>query len=176
VVEGQRLKDDAVRRALATEEAARAAKAAADAAKPDASTTTTDLVFDPSGDASGGDPGTPQTTLPDLSGSGGQTGGGGNGGRPGGAGGNDYGGPLWHCPTGSGGRGLGDTWGALAAAAGRHEGVDMIGPIGTPIYAVVDGMAKPNTECSAASPSTSTGPTAPLLLRPPRPLTASSAP
>ncbi len=141
-VEADRLKDEAVKNALAAEEAARAARANADAAKAAASTTT-EAGFDPTGDDGGG--GVPQTTAPRSGGVGGQTGGGGAGGRPGGAGGSDYGGPGWVCPTGTAPVAFGDTWGAPRSGGRRHQGVDMIGPIGTPLLAVVDGFAQPKT-------------------------------
>jgi murein DD-endopeptidase MepM/ murein hydrolase activator NlpD len=142
IIEAQRLQDEAVKKALVAEEAARAAKAAADAAKA-AESTTTEAGFDPSSADGGG--GTPQTTAPRSGGSGGQTGGGGAGGRPGGAGGSDYGGPGWVCPTGLAPVAFGDTWGAPRSGGRRHQGVDMIGPIGTPLLAVVDGFAQPKT-------------------------------
>ena len=144
-VEAQRLKDEAVRQALAEEERQRAAKAQAEAEKAAAAATTVEL--DNGTDADGGG-GTPQTTVPaSNTGSGGQTGGGGAGGRPGGAGGNDYGGVDWVCPTGTSAVSFGDTWGAPRSGGRRHQGVDMIGPIGVPLLAVVDGFAaaKSNT-------------------------------
>ncbi|MEN9645639.1 MAG: hypothetical protein RL238_2308 [Actinomycetota bacterium] len=141
-VEAQRLKDEAVKKALAAEEAARAAKAAADAAKQ-ASSTTLEEGFDPAGADGGG--GAPQTSAPRAGGAGGQTGGGGAGGRPGGAGGNDYGGVDWVCPTGDAAVAFGDTWGAPRSGGRRHQGVDMIGPIGVPLLAVVDGFAQPKS-------------------------------
>jgi len=145
-VEAQRLKDEAVRKALEAEERARAAKVAAAAAKAAQSVTTVDASDNPSGADGGG--GAPQTTAPaSNAGSGGQTGGGGAGGRPGGAGGNDYGGVSWVCPTGDSPVAFGDTWGAPRSGGRSHQGVDMIGPIGTPLLAVVDGFAaaKSNT-------------------------------
>ena len=141
-VEAERLKDEAVKKALAAEEAARAAKAAADAAKQ-ASSTTLEEGFDPAGADGGG--GVPQTSAPRAGGAGGQTGGGGAGGRPGGAGGNDYGGVDWVCPTGDSAVAFGDTWGAPRSGGRRHQGVDMIGPIGVPLLAVVDGFAQPKS-------------------------------
>ena len=134
-VEAERLKDEAVRRALQAEERARALAAAA--LEPVPSTT---LSLD-SGDEIDSGSGAPPTTQPSDAGSGGQTGAGGAGGRPGGAGGNDYGGPDWVCPTGDAAVSFGDTWGAPRSGGRRHEGVDMIGAIGTPILAVVDGFA-----------------------------------
>ena len=39
------------------------------------------------------------------------------------------------------GSAYGDTWGAPRSGGRRHEGVDMLAPTGTPIYAVVNGYA-----------------------------------
>lgn len=144
-VEAKRLKDEAVRNALAAEEARRAAQAAAEAAKAP-ETTISEIGGDPIlGEGGGGNIGAPQTTVPTAIGSGGQTGGGGAGGRPGGAGGNDYGGPGFVCPTDPAAVAFVDTWGAPRSGGRRHEGVDMIGAIGTPLYAVVDGFAQPKS-------------------------------
>lgn len=142
-VEADRLKDESIRAALVAEEAARAAKAAAAALEAAAPTTTIPELFDPTNDDGGG--GGPQTPQPIGSGAGGQTGGGGAGGRPGGAGGIDYATPGWVCPTGDYPVAFGDTWGAPRSGGRRHQGVDMIGPIGVPVLAVVDGFAKPWT-------------------------------
>ncbi len=140
-VEAQRLKDEAVKKALQAEERARAAAAAEAAAKAAQATQTTLEPVDNPTDADGGG-GAPQTTAPATdAGSGGTTGGGGAGGRPGGAGGNDYGAVDWVCPTGDAAVAFGDTWGAPRSGGRRHQGVDMIGPIGTPILAIVDGFA-----------------------------------
>ena len=134
-VEAERLKDEAVRKALQAEERARAAAAAEQEPAP-----VSPESADGATDVDGGS-GAPQTTQPSVAGSGGQTGAGGAGGRPGGAGGNDYGGVDWVCPTGDSAVAFGDTWGAPRSGGRRHEGVDMIGPIGVPILAVVDGVA-----------------------------------
>lgn len=142
-VEAERLKDEAVKKALEAEERARAAAAQAEAEKLAATATTVEI--DTGIDADGGG-GAPQTTAPSSdAGSGGQTGGGGAGGRPGGAGGSDYGGVEWVCPTGTAAVAFGDTWGAPRSGGRRHQGVDMIGPIGVPLLAVVDGFAQPKS-------------------------------
>lgn len=69
---------------------------------------------------------------------GGQTGG---GGVPGAGISAVYAGVDWACPTGNAAVGFGDTWGDPRSGGRRHQGVDMIGERGTPILAVVDGVA-----------------------------------
>jgi peptidoglycan LD-endopeptidase LytH len=151
-VEQERLQDEAVRRALAAEQAERARRAAAQAA----ATTDTEPPSTEVSDAFGGDGGEfeigpggfvlPSTTLPPKGGTAGQTGGGGTGGLPGVGDGTDYGGEGWVCPVGSGGGVFfADTWGAPRSEGRRHQGVDMIGGRGTEILAVVDGVATPRT-------------------------------
>lgn len=65
---------------------------------------------------------------------GGRTGGGGGGSRPSGGGFVDE----IVCPV-VGGSAWGDTWGAPRSGGRRHQGVDMLAPIGTPLVAVVSG-------------------------------------
>ncbi len=117
-VEAQRLKDEAVRKAVEAEQRRRAAAAAATAAKAAA------------GSASSG-----------AAGAGGTTGGG--GGRPGVS--RNWTGVDWLCPTGSANVGFSDTWHAARSGGRLHMGTDMIGAAGTPLLAVVDGVAKPKT-------------------------------
>ena len=46
----------------------------------------------------------------------------------------------WPCPV-AGPNAFGDTWGAPRSDGRKHEGVDMMSPLGTPVVAVVDGNA-----------------------------------
>ena len=115
-VEAQRLKDEAVRKALEVEQRRRAEAAAAAAAKV-------------------------KPVSASASGSGGTTGGG--GGRPGVS--RNWTGVEWLCPTGSANVGFSDTWHAARSGGRLHQGTDMIGAAGTPLLAVVDGVAKPKT-------------------------------
>jgi len=158
-VEARRLEDQAVRDALAIEEAERARRAQAEeiaararAAEEERATRTTEpadgAIVDPDDiDSSviGRDDIDPTAQGGSGSETGGQTGAGGAGGRPGGLGGIDYGGLEWVCPTAGSAVAFGDTWGAPRSGGRRHQGVDMIGSRGTPILAVVDGFAHPRT-------------------------------
>jgi murein DD-endopeptidase MepM/ murein hydrolase activator NlpD len=158
-VEAQRLKDEAVRKALAAEEAERrrqaeaeaaasAAAAAAEAAKNNRSNNNSSTngggsngggSSDAGGDA-GGDTGSGGSSGGS---GGGQTGGGGVGGNPGGGAG-DYATPGWVCPV-NGSVGFGDTWGAPRSGGRSHQGVDLIGARGLPLVAVVDGFVQQKT-------------------------------
>ncbi len=164
-VEAQRLKDEAVRKALAAEEAERrrkaeaeaaaAAAAAAEAAKNNSSNSNSsnsggsgasnDNGSNGGGSSdSGGDAGGDTGSGGSSGGSGGgQTGGGGSGGDPG-SGSNDYATDGWVCPV-NGPVGFGDTWGAPRSGGRSHQGVDMIGARGLPLVAVVDGFVQQKT-------------------------------
>lgn len=133
-VEAERLEDEAVRRALevrqreeererdeAERRAAEAARRAEIDAEVSAAATPPEPVrrVDPSGGTDGG-----------------RTGGGGGGSQPGSAFVDSI-----ICPV-IGGSAWGDTWGAPRSGGRRHQGVDMIAPTGTPLAAVVSGIAE----------------------------------
>jgi len=166
-IEEQRLTDEAVRRALAAQqaaalakleeaelrnaeaaaralpnpgvvaaEAAAAAAAAAAEAGPDGSVPAqSDVPVD----------GVPVSTLAPNAGasggtSGGRTGTGGAGSAPIGVLNGDVYIDAIACPMP--GSAYGDSWGAPRSGGRRHEGVDMLAPTGTPIFAVVSGTAR----------------------------------
>jgi murein DD-endopeptidase MepM/ murein hydrolase activator NlpD len=166
-IEEQRLTDEAVRRALAAQqaaalakleeaelrnaeaaaralpnpgvvaaEAAAAAAAAAAEAGPDGSVPApADITAD----------GTPVATLAPNTGasggtSGGRTGTGGAGSAPIGVLNGDVYIDAIVCPMP--GSAYGDSWGAPRSGGRRHEGVDMLAPTGTPIFAVVSGSVR----------------------------------
>jgi murein DD-endopeptidase MepM/ murein hydrolase activator NlpD len=167
-IEEKRLTDEAVVRALAAQQEAALAKladadlrnaeaaaralpnpgvlAAVAAAAADESANT----VPGSGDAGGGDgdlptPGVPVVTVAPSAGasggtSGGRTGTGGAGSVPMGV----LNGEVYVdsiiCPMP--GSAYGDSWGAPRSGGRRHEGVDMLAPTGTPIYAVVSGNVR----------------------------------
>ena len=158
-IEEQRLTDEAVRQALAEQQAAnlaklaeverRTAEAAARAqpnpgvAAAQAAVAAAAAGADPTADANtdgGGDAGVPDTPRPSgASGgtSGGRTGTGGAGSVPIGV----VNGAVYVdaivCPMN--GAAYGDSWGAPRSGGRSHEGVDMLAPRATPIYAVVSG-------------------------------------
>jgi murein DD-endopeptidase MepM/ murein hydrolase activator NlpD len=161
-IEEQRLTDEAVRQALAEQQAAylaaleeielRTAEAAARAqpnpgiaaaqeAAAAAAAAAADPNFDPDADpapvVAPSSPDAPRSTGASGGTSGGRTGTGGAGSVPiGVVNGATYIDAIV-CPmTGSA---YGDSWGAPRSGGRSHEGVDMLAPTGTPIYAVVSG-------------------------------------
>jgi len=163
-VEAQRLNDEAVRKALEAklaaereraEEAARAAAEEAARAAPNPGAQATQSAAEPpstdgsgsSGDSTGdaaGDGAPPETAAPTNQGASGGT----SGGRTGVSGGGNTPAPQPAAPPVVGGlvcpmpgSAYGDTWGAARSGGRRHEGVDMLAPTGTPIFAVIGGFA-----------------------------------
>ncbi|HEY4332809.1 MAG TPA: M23 family metallopeptidase, partial [Ilumatobacteraceae bacterium] len=153
VIEQDRLKDEAVQRALEAQkqkEAEAAQKAAAaklladQAAAAAAAPVSSDDANPDGGGADGGDDGQGAITgnAISASSSGGTTGGGGTGARPFGVGTQIYGvGQDWVCPLQGAPYAFSDTFGAPRSGGRLHQGVDMIAAKGTQIVAVVDGIA-----------------------------------
>lgn len=146
-IEEERLQDEAVRKALEAQQAekqrqadelarqqlaqqqAEAARQAAEAAADDDEDTSTDSATAGSSSGSSG-----VVVLPPAS-----------GGTSGGSTGAVSGGSSYIdgivCPV-AGPSAFGDTWGAPRSGGRRHQGVDMLGPTGTPLAAVVSGYAE----------------------------------
>ena len=164
-IEEQRLTDEAVRQALAEQQAANlarieeielraaeaaaraqpnpgiaAAQAAAEAAAVAAADPNADPDADPTADvaADAGSANAPRSSGASGGTSGGRTGTGGAGSVPIGV----VNGAVYIdaivCPMN--GSAYGDSWGAPRSGGRSHEGVDMLAPMGTPIYAVVSGV------------------------------------
>lgn len=143
-VEADRLQDETVRKALEAEQAERRRAAEAQAEQIARQQREANTLGDTTtGD--GEDIDSSDADLPTGGSGGGLTGQSGAGGRPGASPG-VLGGPGWNCPV-QGSVSFGDTWGAPRSGGRRHQGVDMIGAIGLPLIAVVDGIAtaKENT-------------------------------
>lgn len=141
-VEEQRLQDEAVRKALEARqaeerrqqlEAAEATQRATAAAQVNATAGTGD---DPARAGAGGG----AAVRP----SGGGTVGASGTGAVGSGVGAIYGSAGWQCPV-AGPAAFADTWGAARSGGRRHQGVDMISPRGTPLVAVVPGVATAKT-------------------------------
>jgi peptidoglycan LD-endopeptidase LytH len=154
-IEADRLKDEAVRKALEAEQAARRqvaeaqARAEAEALQAQNNAGQPAIVAAgssdaPSDTAAGGNDGdiddSGVATVATGGTGGGQTGTLGIGGRPGSNPG-DLAGDGWICPV-QGPVSFGDTWGDPRSGGRTHQGVDMIGGRGLPLVAVVDGFAQ----------------------------------
>ena len=157
-IEEQRLTDEAVRQALAEQQSAnlarlqeielRTAEAAARAqpnpgiaAAREAEAAAADPTLDPNADPAAAftanTPDEPRSSGASGGTSGGRTGTGGAGSVPiGVVNGGSYIDSIL-CPMN--GAAYGDSWGAPRSGGRSHEGVDMLAPMGTPIYAVVSG-------------------------------------
>jgi murein DD-endopeptidase MepM/ murein hydrolase activator NlpD len=161
-IEEQRLRDEAVRKALEAQQAAERARleelarqeaeaAAAAAAVPEATAAPADTAA-PSGDSSdsssSGDSGSdssapaptsppPAKTGPSGGTSGGKTGSSGSGSSPSAV--VATGGYVDQMICPMPGSAYSDTWGAPRSGGRTHQGVDMLAPMGTPMYAVVSG-------------------------------------
>ena len=161
-IEEQRLTDEAVRQALAEQQAAslaffeevelRNAEAAARAqpnpgiaAAQEAAAAAAAAAADPNADpnalpviaADAGAGNAPRSTGTSGGTSGGRTGTGGAGSVPMGVVNGEVYIDAILCPMN--GSAYGDSWGAPRSGGRSHEGVDMLAPMGTPIYAVVSG-------------------------------------
>lgn len=163
-IEEQRLRDEAVRKALEAQQAAERARleelarqeaeaAARAAAVPETTDAPTPAANDDSSDTpstDGGDSGSapaptsppPVTTAPVDTGpsggtSGGKTGSGGSGSSPSAV--VTTGGYVDQMICPMPGSAYSDTWGAPRSGGRTHQGVDMLAPMGTTIYAVVSG-------------------------------------
>jgi murein DD-endopeptidase MepM/ murein hydrolase activator NlpD len=158
-IEEQRLTDEAVRQALAEQQAAslafleevelRNAEAAARAqpnpgvaaaqaaAAEAAAAAAADPTADPAIAADAGAGIAPRSTGASGGTSGGRTGTGGAGSVPMGVVNGEVYLDAILCPMN--GSAYGDSWGAPRSGGRSHEGVDMLAPMGTPIYAVVSG-------------------------------------
>lgn len=161
-IEEQRLTDEAVRQALAEQQAASlafleevelrnaeaaaraqpnpgiaAAQAAAEAAAAAAADPNADADPNPAIAADAGAGNAPRSTGASGGTSGGRTGTGGAGSVPIGVVNGEVYIDAILCPMN--GSAYGDSWGAPRSGGRSHEGVDMLAPMGTPIYAVVSG-------------------------------------
>jgi len=157
-IEEQRLTDEAVRQALAEQQAASLAFfeevelrnaeaaaraqpnpgiAAAQAAAEAAAAAAADPTADPAIAADAGAGAAPRSTGASGGTSGGRTGTGGAGSVPIGVVNGEVYIDAILCPMN--GSAYGDSWGAPRSGGRSHEGVDMLAPMGTPIYAVVSG-------------------------------------
>jgi murein DD-endopeptidase MepM/ murein hydrolase activator NlpD len=157
-IEEQRLTDEAVRQALAEQQAANLALleevelrsaeaaaraqpnpgiAAAQAAADAAAAAAADPDAAPAIAADAGAGVAPRSSGPSGGTSGGRTGTGGAGSVPIGVVNGEVYIDAILCPMN--GSAYGDSWGAPRSGGRSHEGVDMLAPMGTPIYAVVSG-------------------------------------